>query len=291
MTFVSGRPCKSTRDDYLSRRGELSEHDVLQLSLLHPILIAGPGAQSANISDQKLAKIEADGRALIERLHKVPYSKYRNAMQAIRLAHLSLINKREDFGLAYLLIVSAIEAIAQKAISRNSVKSREADKKEWKEKAERDPEFKSLLALYKEIQGGKNYLKERFIKFILKYSPVQHWENCTPHPFQDWHDEIKTVSGGDGFDHLLKKHWFEKYPHELEPGEIDNILGDAYKHRSCFVHSGEQPPHRDPQSAFNRFFQEERIFKGDRYEEKLLPNYELLFGLAQRSIIEWMNEG
>ncbi len=82
--------------------------------------------------------------------------------------------------------------------------------------------------------------------------------------------------------HLVAKHW-EKYPSDLSEEEVQGILADSYKHRSCFVHRGEQPPHREP-VAYSRFFQEFCEYDGIRLIEKILPNYELLVGVAQRSI-------
>ena len=102
-SFSTGRLCKSTRDDYLCTREQLSDEDLLQLALLHPVLVAGPGAVHSTLSSGRRKEYEKAISLLITRLQSLPYKTYVVLMQAIRLVHLSLLNKRDDFGLAYLL--------------------------------------------------------------------------------------------------------------------------------------------------------------------------------------------
>ena len=96
--------------------------------------------------------------ALITRLHSVSYKTYVILMQAIRLVHLSLLNKRDDFGLAYLLLVSAIESVAQQAVKRDSVRKTHPSEEVWKLKAREDPVFDELLGAYRELRGQNQYL-------------------------------------------------------------------------------------------------------------------------------------
>lgn len=246
ISSVTLKVCKSTRDDYLCRRTELSESDLAQLAILHPILTAGPGATHPTLAPNKQSKMRDEINEVISKLISIDYKSYRVTMQSFRLIHLSLLTKRDDFGLAYLLAVSAIESIAQKAVSRNKVKKKHADEQVWKDKAREDPCFKNLLDEYLESRGKNEYLRERFIQFLLQYAPVDKWLEYVEHPMQDIADSIKEVNPAHDLGHLVKKHWFEKYPEDLSEEEINKILSDAYKHRSCFVHRGEQPPHNDP---------------------------------------------
>ena len=110
-----------------------------------------------------------------------------------------------------------------------------------------------------------------------------------PHPMQELAEYVKEISPSHGIDHIVQKHWFEKYPNELEEREIRAILADSYTHRSCFIHRGEQPPHTDPSPSLNRFFQEYREYDGYNITEKVLPNYELLLGISKYSILGWIN--
>jgi hypothetical protein len=290
VSFVSLKDCKSTRDDYLCRRAELSESDLLQLAIFHPILSAGPGFTHTSISEAKQLQLQDEVSAVISKLMSLEYKKYRLVMQSFRLIHLSISTKRDDFGLAYLLAVSAIESVAQKAISRNKVKIKHPDENLWKERASDDPYFKGVLEAYLESRGKNEYLKERFVRFLLKYAPVDNWLDYVEHPMQDLADYIQQVSPSHNMDHLTGKHWFEKYPQDLTENEIQRILSDVYVHRSCFVHRGEQPPHTDPNPSLNRFFQEIREYDGHNLKESVLPNYELLIGLAKASILNWVGD-
>ena len=115
VSFVTGRVCGSPRDGYLCRRDQLTDHDLSELALQHPILIAGPGCVHTSLSRERINSYYRAISALIEKLISVKRDTYLIAMQAIRLVHLSLLNKRNDFGLAYLLLVSAIETVAQES--------------------------------------------------------------------------------------------------------------------------------------------------------------------------------
>lgn len=286
VSFVTGRPCQSTRDDYLCRRQELTEHDLAQLAVHHPVLVAGPGCVSPRLSQRTLSEYESAIASLINRLHAMPFKKYIHIMQAIRLVHLSLLNKRNDFGLAYLLVISAIEAIAQQAIDRNSVKQTHPSESKWKARSKHDHEFAELFNHLKDMRGQNSYLKERYVRFISNFAPRECWEDIVPHPMQDWSDYIQETSPEHPVAHLTRKSWHEAYPQDLPIELINEILDSSYKHRSCFIHRGEQPPHSDP-TSYNRFFQEIHNFEGGGYKTVLLPNYSLMLAIAQRSITKW----
>ena len=287
VSFATGRVCGSPRDGYLCRRDQLTDHDLAQLALQHPILTAGPGFVQTSLSGERINCYYCAISALVEKLLSVKRDTYLIAMQAIRLVHLSLLNKRNDFGLAYLLIVSAIEAVAQKAIKRDWVKCTRPSEDRWRDRAKEDPEFGEVLSRYLEARGKEQYLKERYISFIERFAPVACWEEIVAHPLQDVADYVSELSPAHDMTHVVGKHWFEKYPSDLPAEQIRQILEDSYTHRSCYIHRGEQPPHTETTSV-NRFFQEYREYDGLRLTEMLLPNYELLLGIAQRSITSWI---
>ncbi|CAK3518198.1 Apea-like HEPN domain-containing protein [Vibrio crassostreae] len=283
------KPCKSTRDDYLCRREHLTDSDYSELALNHAVLVAGPGANHSRVSDAKLHDMYKELEQLMSKLLSVDIKTYRIAMQSIRLVHLSLLVKRDDFGLAYLLVVSAIEAVAQHAVKRNKVKQKHPKEAEWKLHSKEDSMFKELFESYLESRGNNQYLRERFVLFIEKFAPIEKWTNYIEHPMSDVADTIRAYGSTHSSEHLTRKNWFEKYPEDLSPKEISSIISDAYVHRSCFIHRGEQPPHTDPSPSFHRFFQDYRSYDGYELTEKLLPNYELLIGLAKHSITNWLN--
>jgi hypothetical protein len=289
LSFSCGRACSSPRDDYLCRPQTLSDSDLAQMAIQHPVLTAGPGNVQISISSEQIKRHYGAMTALVNNLLSVDENTFLAAMQAIRLVQLSLLNKRNDFGLAYLLIVSAIEAVAQKAIKRDRVKVKHPSEERWRIRAEQDIEFNDVLSAYLESRGKEQYLKERYVSFIKRFAPVADWEEIVAHPSQDFVDYFQERSPSHNMAYVVKKMWFEKYPSDLPEQQIDQILEDSYTHRSCFIHRGEQPPHREPNSG-NRFFQEYYEYNESEKIKKLLPNYELLVGIAQKSITSWLDK-
>ena len=151
VSFSSGRACGSPRDGYLCRRETLFDNDLAQLAIQHPVLTAGPGCVQISLSAERIKRHYDATTALVKKLLSVDRDTFQVAMQAIRLVHLSLLNKRNDFGLAYLLIVSAIEAVAQKAIKRDRVKFTHPSEGRWRARAKEDQEFGEVLSSYLEV--------------------------------------------------------------------------------------------------------------------------------------------
>ncbi len=175
---------------------------------------------------------------------------------------------------------------SQQAVKRDHVRETHPSEQAWAAKAKEDQSFAELLAAYHDLRGKNQYLQKRYIAFINRFAPVACWEEIISHPLQDVADDLKELSPSHDATYIVKKHWFEKYPADLPPEYIRQILADSYTHRSWFIHRGKQPPHREP-TPFNRFFQEVHDFDGINLIDRLLPNYELLLGIAQRSICAW----
>lgn len=285
IAFVTGRPCKSTRDGYYSR-DVLQPDQLLEISLSHPILVTGPGAMFTELSELRRSTLATATASLMDALYSAPYEKYVSLMQAIRLVHLSLLNKRDDFGLAYFLLVSAIESVAQIAVERSEVRRTHPSEQRWAMEARDSPIVKEVLSEYRRIRGEQHYAKERYVEFIRRFAPPAVWEEVVPHPYADISERIEEIQPGHDTAYLTSKAWHEFYPEDLSPEVADQILAESYAHRSGFTHRGQQPPHEKP-TGYNRFFQEVHSFEADQYMIHLLPNYELLLGIAQRSISTW----
>ena len=287
ISFISLRNCKSTRNGFYGMDYYWPTIGSVELALHNPILTAGPGCYETKLSKEKEESIFLEVKDFIQLLMAIEYNTYLKLMQCIRMINLSILVKREDFGLAYLLVVSAIEAIAQIAIKRNKVKTKEPLEKEWENLSKENENIRKLYEAYKQSRGKNSYLKDRYIKFILDYAPIQNWEEYVEHPMEDTAKRINKVDPDFPTEHFTEKNWFEKYPNELKDFEINEILGDSYNYRSEFIHRGQQPPHTDPNDIAYRFFQRASILSGGRREDKLLPNYSLLLGIAKNSIINW----
>ncbi|MBT2603950.1 hypothetical protein J7E55_13155 [Bacillus sp. ISL-53] len=290
ISFVSGRPVKSPRDGYTSRK-ELDQRTLSELAIQFPILSAGPGAHDTRLSNESYTKLKEKLHEILILLYSVPYELYKTVMQSIRLVQLAQLNKRDDFGLGYYLLVSAVEPIATEAIKRKKVVSKNQIKEEWKDIAKKDEEFNDLLEKYQQELSKNRYIGKRFVEFIMHYCPPAQWFDLK-HPHENMTEYVGDLTG-QSQDWVTKKQWYEIYPDDLSDDQIRAILSDVYVHRSKFTHEGKNPPHRHPNSS-NRFFEEERIIeyvKGDhRYKEILLPNFQLISFIANRSIINYLKE-
>ncbi|WP_236183425.1 hypothetical protein [Pseudomonas juntendi] len=294
VAFATGRVCKSPRDDFSEFTG--IPYEAIELALLHPVRVGGPGAVAASLSKSSLNSKYNSVCNLIRKLLSMEHSLYVKSMQAMRLLHLALINKKEDFGLSYLLTVSAIEAISQHAIKKKKFKIKHRLYTRWGELAAENSEVSELFEEYKKADS-KDYLTERYIKFIETYCPVSSWESIVPIPNQEAMDRDREKRKSYGWNipadySRPTRSPFEIYPSDLEPHEITEILKSSYKYRSQFVHVGRQPPHKSPISN-NRFF-DERVNNYDidnflKSQTEILPNLELMAAIARTSITNWIN--
>jgi len=290
LSFITGKPCKSTRDKVYN-----PEFGIYEAGIQNPILVAGPGAHISDISDKKEKEIIDELSSLANSLmNNGDKKKYNSMMQAMRLVYLSIVNLRDDFGLSYLLIVSAIESIAQRAIKRDTVRKKDPKEKEWEKIAETNEDVRVLLGNYKEARGKNEYLKERYIKFIFDYAPPSLWKEIVAHPMQGLVDSMENrIEGFENFNlhHLTEKNIRENYPEDFSDEQLKEIIGRTYNYRSGFVHRGEQPPYQNPNSIIERFFTTQILysFRNERenYEELIMPNYTLLSGIAKHSIMKW----
>ncbi|WP_308722193.1 hypothetical protein [Paenibacillus polysaccharolyticus] len=291
LSFATSRPVKYIRDDCYVTEGNILDVDFNELALKFPVLFAGTGAHETTISKETSSKYYQKVKETLDVLFNVPYGLYVSLIQSIRLVQLAHLTKRDDFSLSYYLLASAIENIAQKAITRDSVKDKHPLEKQWKILAESNEVIKELYKTYKESSGKNKYISKRFSKFILKYCPVDTWE-LLEHPDQNKVSYYDELNYGNNWRWLTQKKWFEKYPSDLTQDEIETILSDLYKHRSNFTHQGLSPPHSYP-DGHNRFFEEEHSSKiddktGKYYHETLIiPNYRLVSFIAYNSIIEF----
>lgn len=292
ISFISLKNCKSTRDGYLCMRESLTQQDFLELAIMNPILTSGSGANNVRLSNENEKLLCLEIKNFINLLHNIEYGKYIKLMQSIRMINLSISNKRDDFGLAYFLAVSAIESIAQIAIKRENVKIKDALESTWKEKAKGDPIFEKLYESYKTLRGNNSYLSERYVKFIMDFAPQIKWIDLVPDP-EEYIKKLlislnEILPNQNQYDQIIaEKRSFEVYPEELNDSEIKDILSNSYKYRSEFVHQGKQPPHREVNGQ-KRFFEKfGDPFNSIKDNKLLLPTYDLIVNIAKYSIINW----
>lgn len=286
ISFITQRNTRAPRDvHYVSLKDDmLSEDEIKEIGMCNPVKYGGPGAQQTYLASSKISRMETELKDFILMLHAIPIEDYQQVMRGVRLVSLSINNKRDDFGLAYYLVVSAIEHMAQCAISKESVAT--LPNQEWLEKAKSDKTFKELLDTY--MQGkNSHYLQKRYLKFILTYAKKENWLDYVQHPYQDSFDYLEEF-GLKEFPpnkNFLRKWSGDKYPEDLGKKKTKNVLIDSYTYRSKFVHVGEQPPHTELSGQI-RFFE---VLRGID-KETLLPTHELLLGIAKYGTINWLKE-
>ncbi|MHB8077251.1 hypothetical protein [Desulfosporosinus fructosivorans] len=287
FSFASGRPIRSTRDGYVIGR-DITGSTLQQLAIQFPVLIAGPGCHDWNLSFETTSQYENQLKDTFSVLQALPYEDYVRFMQAIRLVNLAHLNKREDFALAYFLLISSIETIAQIAIKRKKVVEKHPQEEQWSKESKSNMDFRELFKAYKEERGKNQYLGKRFVTFILEYSTPETWGQLEHHR-SNLVSYLSEITGDSHHGHLIAKSWNEIYPEDMSQSQIINILKDAYKHRSKFTHEGQSPPHKNPES-YNRFFdvETEVDLENFRLKDIVLPNYSLMSYLAQTSLLSYI---
>ncbi|WP_394512586.1 hypothetical protein [Priestia aryabhattai] len=305
-SFSIGRPVRAHREyRYLIGR----PFDGQDLGKLLPIITGGPGAYDTRLTRENEDKYIYNIKEAVEVLFDLPDNVYIYIMQAIRMIHLAHLNKREDFALSYSLIISAIEAIAQKYKSKEE-KLKEKEEKErkknrkllepkWIELSKDNLDIQALFDEYQDLLSKKSgdvlTLTERFVNFILENCPIEKW-NEFEHPRKNRSDknqeDIKKSSLPEEFKRKMRPSPYELIdgiqPTDLTLEQINNILRDLYKHRSKFVHRGESPPHIYPVS-YSRFFDSFLISnkENDELNEIVVPTYDFLSFIAYHSIINF----
>ncbi|WP_249598510.1 hypothetical protein [Peribacillus frigoritolerans] len=278
VSFITSRPAKAPRDSYTGSLG----YETLALQFPHKV--AGTGYVNTFLADNKIQEFASEINEVVELLYELPYEYYERFMQSIRLINLAHNNKRDDFALAYYLLVSAIEGIAQMAIPPEINKDPQED--HWEELAKEHKPLKSLLAQFRNYRENSGQLMKRFTNFILKYCPESEWLRLEHHE----EERMAQYENADQFGWQTKKQWDEVYPEDFKTRDIKKVIEDTYRYRSKFTHEGKGPPHRYPE-PYHRFFETIHTWddeKGPR--AKHLINYRLLAFIAKNSILEYMRD-
>lgn len=298
FSFASGRPVKAPRDLItLSSTEQLDETSLKDIAVQFPVITAGTGSHNVRISNSELNDIYKSLQETIDILFDLSYKQYTLAMQTIRLVHLAHMNKRDDFGLAYYLLVSSLETFATAAIKKSKVSpDMNPDEERWKKICvDTGGDFAELFKEYIALKKKDKLISKRFIEFILEYCPPKEWNNLK-HPNERKEESLEERFGYKKRE--VRKHWSEKYPEDLTDGEIRKLLKNLYTYRSNFTHRGENPPYRDTDSVINKFFIEERVYKKQKLEgiemevpeDILLPNYSLISFIANQAITNYLKK-
>jgi hypothetical protein len=286
ISFATARPAKAPRDSYHIST-TLNRPRYASLAWTFPVLSAGPGAHDTRLASTTFTSYAESITAVTRLLLRLSFTDYVRLFRAMRMVQLAHQVVRDDFGLGYYLLVSAIEVAASHAIPRNLVAEKHPEEDKWKVAARENETIRALLAAYKAERGKTQYLRQRFTRFILQYCPPSSW-NELEHPHENLSAYLAEIAPQQRHDSLTRRSRFEIYPADLPEDFVLEVIGNLYKYRSNYTHEGVAPPHRHPVS-YNHFFDHE--FEYDEgtgtMAQLILPNFRLVAFIAQRSILAY----
>ena len=184
---------------------------------------------------------------IYRKLINMDKKEYLYVLRALRLYQLSLLNYREDIGLAYTLLVAAIESVAQHFLDFKPTFNDLPDASKWKKILAKVPEphktdIKNYLVKKEQFSGLK------FRKFIEKYLPDSFWASPDSRAIEldKYINELAKKHLGVWFrgnrSHFELYWWLYTPERKVTKKELDKVLKEIYKLRSKFTHEGISPP-------------------------------------------------
>jgi hypothetical protein len=174
---------------------------------------------------------------------------YLATVRAFRLYQLSLLNYREDIGLAYTLLVAAIETVAECFVKIKPRFEELPEAAEWKEIfAEFGLRKKQVNKIENLLLKGKQFLGLKFREFVLNYLPDSFWTTADSKAIEldAYIDEITKEHFGtepkEEENHFKRYWWLYTPEQKVTKSELAEVLKNIYNLRSRFAHVGESPP-------------------------------------------------
>lgn len=290
LTLASLRAVVSPRDPYLSMR-TLSDQDKIDLAVQSSFLMAGPGAITTKLSSHLQASVMQDTSDIVKHLMEIEYKDYEKLMQAIRLFQLAILIKRDDFDLAFSLLVAHIEVMATLTVARGTGSSKRVVRyspvEEKIEKYCRESGDSQLKAWFSATIKKQGALKTRFVRYLQNNVSPKLWESVR-HPYQDISDMMQAYGVEDNSNSLTQKAWYEVYPTELDEAQVESIFSDTYIYRSKFVHKGMPTPYISP-TNYTRYFDVLTIVEDRQISEKVLINFDAFASIAKYCFMNSLN--
>lgn len=250
LAFITKRPVKnSVKEDYDLR--VINDENKVELALAYPLSIH-PYLFRYEFQEGEEQICIQELEELIKKIIALPEDTYEFIIQVIRVIELSINIKDEEFGLAYSLLIQAIESVAQ----------------------EKFPQKKK--------DNKKYYINKKFKDFIEEYCPVTEWDNLLhlnnvfqlPEPLKPILPSALTPYEYDLSIRLTYKlrcnfvHKGQQPPH-CSPDLILNPYFEHTKFSFTFEHG-------------------EGEGKEQITEDTNLITYELMLGIAKHSIMKWI---
>ena len=244
LSFSLRRRVKAHRWAYdaMNPPKKLSEDVSIRL----PSVSVGPemSLQQPLSKEEQTRRLETFVK-IYKKLMKMNEKEYLATLRAFRLYQLSLLNYREDIGLAYTLLVAAIESVANCFLDLKFTFDDLHDAEEWNELFNRlkIPE-PCVNEIKNKLLKRTQFLGVKFRKFIEKYLPDSFWSSPDSRAIEL--DELTKEHFGAEFrkqrNHFELYWWLYTPERKVTKNELDSVLKAIYHLRSQFAHRGKSPP-------------------------------------------------
>ena len=247
LSFSLRRRIKAHRKSYNAENPPRQLDEDISIRL--PSVSVGPEAslQQKLTKDEQISRLRTFAK-IYETLMKMSEKEYLASIRAIHLYHLSLLNYREDIGLAYTLLVASIESVAQSFLDIDFSWHDIGDSEEWdKTFNELKISEQSATVIRKKLVKKAFFLGLKFRIFIEKYLPDSFW--VSPDSRAKEFDEYIEELTREHFGKREKRNHFESYwwlytpERKVTKNELDDVLKSIYDLRSKFAHKGVSPPY------------------------------------------------
>jgi len=248
LSFSLRRRVKAYRRSYDAKSPpkELDEYASIRL----PSVSVGPeGSLQQKLSnEEQIRRLETFAK-IYETLMKMNGKEYLAVLRALHLYQLSLLNYREDIGLAYTLLVASIESVAQCFLNVEFSFNDLSDAEEWERilAGLKIPE-QHIVDIKDKLVKKTRFLGLKFRSFIEKYLPESFWvsPDSRAKELDDYLEELRKEHFGTEFkerrDHFESYWWLYTPERKVTRNELDGVLKSIYDLRSKFAHAGISPP-------------------------------------------------
>lgn len=247
LSFSLRRRVKAHRESYDVENPPMQLDEDVSIRL--PSVSVGPEAslQQGLTEKEQVSRLETFV-GIYKTLMKMSRKRYLATLRALHLYQLSLLNYREDVGLAYTLLVASIESVAQGFLDERFTYDDLGDSEEWNRLfAELGiSELRATGIRDKLVEKGQ-FLGLKFRRFIEKYLPDSFWESPDSRA-KEQDDYIKEITK-EAFGKKEDRNHFESYwwlytpERKVTKDELDEVLKSIYGLRSRFAHRGISPPY------------------------------------------------
>lgn len=197
---------------------------------------------------EQIRRLENFGK-IFDTLMGMSEKDYLATVRAFRLYQLSLLNYREDIGLAYTLLVAAIETVAECFVKIKVRFEELPEATEWEEIfAELGLPKEHIVKIEKLLLKGKQFLGLKFREFVVNYLPDSFWTTADSKAIEldAYIDEIRKAHLGTELkeekNHFERYWWLYAPEKKVTKSELEEVLKNIYNLRSKFAHVGESPP-------------------------------------------------